>query len=79
MQELFSPIVLISLLAFAAVAAAVFVMAQVVTTQVRVQQRVGAPTKNSAPVAFGGGFDTLVTTYFDEKYFGLDGSARAKL
>jgi len=79
MQELFSPIVIISLLAFAAVAAAVFVLSQVAATQVRVQQRVGTPTKTSAPVALAGGFDTLITSYFDEKYFGLDGSARAKL
>ena len=79
MQELFSPIVIISLLAFAAVAAVVFVMAQVVTTQIRVQQRVGAPLNNAESVALGAGIDTLITNYFDEKYFGLDGSVRAKL
>jgi tight adherence protein C len=79
MQELFSPIVIISLLAFAAVAAVVFVMAQVVTTQIRVQQRVGAPLNNAESIALGAGIDTLITNYFDEKYFGLDGSVRAKL
>ena len=79
MQELFSPVVVISLLAFAAVTAAVFVLAQFAATHVRVQQRIGAPTKNSAPATLGSGFDTLVTTYFDEKYFGLDGSTRANL
>ena len=79
MQELFSPIVIISLLAFAAVAAAVFVLAQVAATQVRVQQRVGAPLKNSESVALGAGIDALIANYFDEKHFGLDGSVRAKL
>jgi tight adherence protein C len=79
MQELFSPIVIISLLAFTAVAAVIFVMAQVVTTQVRVQQRVGAPLNNAESIAFGAGIDSLITNYFDEKYFGLDGSVRAKL
>jgi len=79
MQELFSPVVVISLLAFAAVAGAVFVLAQIAATHIRVQQRVGALTKNSAPATLGSGFDALVTTYFDEKYFGLDGSTRANL
>ena len=79
MQELFSPIVIISLLAFAAVAAAVFVVAQAITAQVRVQQRIGAPSKNSESVAFGAVFDGLIANYFDEKSFGLDGSARANL
>jgi hypothetical protein len=79
MQELFSPIVIITLLAFAAVAAAVFVAAQVITAQVRVQQRIGAPSKNGESVAFAAGLDGLITSYFDEKSFGLDGSARANL
>ena len=80
MQELLTPTI-ISLLAFAAVGAAVFAIAQTVATRIRVQQRFSAPApaKNATTVAYGGGFDSLITTYFDEKYFGLDGSARANL
>src|SRR5690349_8211436 len=74
---------LIALLAFGAVAAIVFVVGQLLTTQARVQQRVGAPVTRSGGAAtnlgFADSFDSLVKTYFDEKRFGVEGSMRAKL
>ena len=73
---------LIALLAFGAVAAIVFVIGQLLTTQARVQQRVGAPVRSggAAPnVGFADSFDSLVKTYFDEKRFGVEGSMRSKL
>jgi len=79
MQELLSTTVIISLLAFAAVAAAVFVIAQIVETKIRVHQRVGAPSKNGEAAVLGASIDALIANYFDEKYFGLDGSVRARL
>src|SRR5687768_11826312 len=80
MPDLLS-LMVISLCAFGAVSAIVFVIAQSIMTQVRVQQRIGAPTGNAATGApeWGSALDGLVSTYFDEKRFGVEGSVRTKL
>lgn len=72
---------LVALLAFGAVAAVVFVFGQFVATQARVHQRVGAPSRSGAASAPGlaSSLDSLVSTYFDEKRFGVEGSARSNL
>ena len=74
---------LIAILAFGAVTAVVFVIGQVIATQARVQQRVGAPARTSGGPAAAPGFtetlDAVVKTYFDEKRFGVQGSVRANL
>src|ERR1043165_5333355 len=74
---------LIALLAFGAVTAVVFVIGQVIATQARVQQRIGAPTRTAGGPAAANGFmeslDALVKTYFDEKRFGVQGSVRSNL
>jgi tight adherence protein C len=82
-QEL--SILLITMLAFGAVAIGVFVIGQLIAVQIRVHQRVamqgrGAALRDeteTAPVTSG--FDALVSTIFDEKRFGLEGSMRTKL
>ena len=74
---------LIALLAFGAVTAIVFVIGQVIATQARVQQRIGAPARSGGGPTGTSGFveslDALVKTYFDEKRFGVEGSVRANL
>src|SRR5690349_20374979 len=74
---------LITLLAFAAVAAAVFAISQSVVTQARVRQRVAAQGSRGSGVEAGPGlgasFDAFVSSLFDEKRFGVEGSVRAKL
>jgi tight adherence protein C len=73
-------LILIMLLAFGAVAVAVFVVGQFVSTQLRVQQRVAsAATEVPSGAKVGSNLDTFVSKYFEEKRFGLDGSVRAKL
>ena len=80
-------LLLIGLLAFGAVTAIVFVVGQFIATQARVQQRVGAAVPASrgatanprAAPALASSLDSLVSTYFDEKRFGIEGSARANL
>src|SRR6201982_3572828 len=83
-QEL--SILLITVLAFGAVATAVFVIGQLIVVQVRVHQRVamqgrGAALRDESETAPGltSGFDALVSTIFDEKRFGVEGSVRTKL
>jgi tight adherence protein C len=73
--------ILIGLLAFGAVAGLVFVLGQQISTQGRVQQRVVAGARASAGTARArsSNLDAVVRTYFDEKKFGVEGSARAKL
>lgn len=78
MTEL-TPLIVI-LLAFGAAASIVFVAGQYFFAHVHLQRRVGGggstePTSS----AFAGSMHTLVSTYFDEKRFGLDGTVRAKL
>src|SRR6266481_8898971 len=83
-QEL--SILLITILAFGAVATAVFVIGQFIAVQIRVHQRVamqgrGAALRDETETAPGltSGFDALVSTIFDEKRFGVEGSVRTKL
>src|SRR5216684_8988113 len=83
-QEL--SILLITVLAFGAVATAVFVIGQFIAVQIRVHQRVamqgrGAALRDETETAPGltSGFDALVSTFFDEKRFGVKGSVRTKL
>jgi tight adherence protein C len=77
---------LITILAFGAVAITVFAIGQFVAVQIRVHQRVaaqgqGAAQRRDAENAPGlaSGFDALVSTIFDEKRFGVEGSVRTKL
>jgi len=71
---------LIIALAFGAMAAVVFLVGQFISTQLRVQQRIGGPTRaGAAPVAATSSLDALVATYFDEKRFGITGAVRSKL
>lgn len=75
----FSPM-LIMLLAFGAVAVAVFIVGQFVATQLRVQQRIaGAAPQADVTAAIASSLDTFVAKYFEEKRFGVDGTVRAKL
>src|SRR5215471_14641279 len=83
-QEL--SILLITVLAFGAVATAVFVIGQFIAVQIRVHQRMamqgrGAALRDETESAPGltSGFDALVSTIFDEKRFGVEGSVRTKL
>ncbi|MGA7333968.1 MAG: hypothetical protein WBX77_19875, partial [Pseudolabrys sp.] len=83
-QEL--AILLITILAFGAVAIGVFVIGQFIAVQIRVHQRVamqgrGAALRDETETAPGltSGFDALVSTIFDEKRFGVAGSVRTKL
>ena len=81
-QEL--SILLITVLAFGAVAIGVFVIGQFIAVQIRVHQRVamqgrGAALRDETETAPGltSGFDALVSTIFDEKRFGVEGSVFA--
>jgi len=69
---------LILALAFGAVVAVVYIVGQFVSTQIRVQQRIGTQGE-VATAALTTGLDGLVSTYFDEKSFGIEGSVRSKL
>src|SRR5262245_49014932 len=83
-QEL--AILLITILAFGAVAIGVFVIGQFIALQIRVHHRAAMQVRGvalraeteTAP-ALTSGFDALVSTIFDEKRFGVEGSMRAKL
>jgi tight adherence protein C len=72
--------VLITVLVFGAVAIAVFVVGQFAAVQVRVRRRVAAhaPDAEASP-RLASGFDAFVSTYFDEKRFGIAGSVRTEL
>ena len=71
---------LITILAFGAVAIGVFAIGQFIAVQIRVHQRVTAQGRDveTAP-GLASGFDALVSTFFDEKRFGVEGSMRTKL
>jgi tight adherence protein C len=73
-------VVLITVLVFGAVAILVFVVAQIAAVQVRVRRRVAvhAPDAHASP-GLVSSLDTIVSTYFDEKRFGIQGSVRAEL
>ena len=67
-------------LAFGAVAAIVFVVGQSVSTQVRVQQRIGSRSDvATAGATATASLDGLVATYFGEKQFGIEGAVKSKL
>ncbi len=73
-------LLLITILAFGAVAIAVFAFGQFVAAQIRVHRRVTAQRQDvKTETGLASGFDALVSTFFDEKRFGLDGSVRTKL
>jgi tight adherence protein C len=70
---------LIILVAFAAVASIVFVAGQYLTSQVELQRRAAPSVRQTQNPALLEGLNTIVSTYFDEKRFGVEGSARSKL
>src|SRR5262252_7374622 len=79
-------ILLITILAFGAVAIGVYAIAQMLAVQVRVQQRVAAQRSEAGqrrdaepPPGLASGFDALVSTIFEEKRFGIAGSSRTEL
>jgi tight adherence protein C len=75
----FSPL-LITVFAFGAVATAVFVIGQFVAFQIRLQKRIAVPRRDTKMASsLASGFDSLVSTYFNEKRFGVVGSVRTKL
>jgi tight adherence protein C len=70
----------IGLLAFGAVASLVFVAGQFFSSHMQVERRVAAYGKPaSGSSALIENVHALVSTYFDEKRFGVEGSVRAKL
>jgi tight adherence protein C len=77
-RELLIP--LITILAFGAVAIGVFAIGQFIAVQIRVHQRVTAQGRDVETASgLASGFDALVSTFFDEKRFGVEGSVRTKL
>jgi tight adherence protein C len=73
-------VVLITVLVFSAVAIAVFVVAQFAAVQIRVRRRVAVHARDAeTSPSLGSSLDALVSTYFDEKRFGVQGSVRAEL
>src|SRR5215831_11450674 len=77
---------LITILAFGAVAIGVYAIAQFLSVQIRVHQRIAAQGQDAAQSRDGeaapglaSGFDALVSTLFEEKRFGVEGSVRTKL
>src|SRR5437588_8128324 len=77
---------LITILAFGAVAIGVYAIAQFLSVQIRVHQRVAAQGQTAAQgrdaeaaPGLASGFDALVSTLFEEKRFGVEGSVRTKL
>jgi tight adherence protein C len=73
-------VVVITVLVFGAVAILVFVVGQIAAVQVRVRRRVAVHTQDaSASSGLASGLDAIVSTYFDEKRFGVQGSVRKEL
>src|SRR5262245_51151928 len=77
---------LITILAFGAVAIGVYAIAQFLSVQIRVHQRIAAQGQDAAQSRDGEAaqglasrFDALVSTLFEEKRFGVEGSVRTKL
>src|SRR5262249_31188022 len=70
----------IGLLAFGAVASLVFVLGQFFSSQMELERRVAAYGKPSGgSPALLENVHALVSTYFDEKRFGVEGTVRDKL
>jgi tight adherence protein C len=73
-------VALITVLVFGSVAIAVFAVAQIAALQIRVSRRVAAHAKDApAPKSLASTFHAIVSTYFDEKRFGVEGSVREEL
>lgn len=71
---------LIALMAFAAVGGLVFVAGQYVARELRVQHRIAAPLgQRQPPSKLRDGMNSLVTKYFDEKRFKVEGPTRSKI
>jgi tight adherence protein C len=71
---------LIAALVFVAVATAVFVTGQYVAFQIRVRERVAAHASDADAVpSLAAKIDALVSSLFDEKRFGIEGSVRSTL
>jgi tight adherence protein C len=68
---------LVIVLAFTAVTAIVFVVGRTLASELKIQQRAAA-TQHSTVGALTGA-DALIAGYFNEKKFGIEGSARSKL
>jgi tight adherence protein C len=74
------PVVVITLLVFGAVAIPVFVLGHIATVQFRVRRRVAVPAQNAqVSPKLASSLDAIISTYFDEKRFGIVGSVRAEL
>ena len=72
--------VFVVFLAFGAVALVVFVVGQYFSAQIQLQRRAGGATSaTDHSAAFLGGFHHFISTYFDERRFGVEGKARTKL
>jgi len=69
---------LIVVLAFGAVAIAVFALGQLIATQAHVHQRL-APQTSDRTSSLASNFDSFVSTYFQEQRFGVTREMRAKL
>jgi tight adherence protein C len=73
--------IIVPLLSFGAVAAIVYVVGQYYALQLRMQQRLPAPT--SGAEVMGGappqGFDAFMARHFDPRRFGIDAARREKL
>jgi tight adherence protein C len=65
--------------AFGAATTIVYVVGQYIATQMKMQKRVGISQREAGAVTLFAGVNTLVSTYFDEKRFGLEDSFKAKL
>jgi tight adherence protein C len=71
---------LIAVMAFATVSGLVFVAGQYVTREMRVQQRIAAPLgERQRTSRLRDSLNFIVTKYFDEKRFKVEGPTRAKL
>ena len=71
--------VMTMVMSFGAVAAFVYVMGQYVATEVRVQKRATIPQRKQEATNLFAGVNALVSTYFDEKRFGVEDSYKANL
>jgi tight adherence protein C len=70
---------LIILAAFGAVTSVIFVAGQYLTSQVELQRRAAPSGRQTENPALLDGLSNLVSTYFDEKRFGVQGTVRSKL
>src|SRR5262249_20346737 len=77
MNEQFLPLMTM-VMAFGAVTAVVYVAGQYVATEVRVHRRVAVAQRKPDSDSLFVAVKKLVSTYFDEKRFGLEDSFKAK-